>query len=285
MKRVVLLPMVATTLLMLASCSPQTYQLSVESRYPSASGLDIGDKSVSIVYLEDGSKRDSIVCSNIADGLAQGLESEFKKQGLSRDGVDVFSIETSDNYSSKDSLVSLIMQTGSDIVIMLDHPRYSESEQPSKVLCSTSVYAYDSMSPRDHIITTESSTSISAAVVGESMLPSDAQIMGLGLSKEFFNKWTPESYSVIYFPTIGDEWYDALGYAADMRWDEAMSIWMDILKHTPNDIKTSCACYNMALGCFMCEQYKLASDWLDLSDRTKVLSLSKGLRSRIEARL
>jgi hypothetical protein len=42
--------------------------------------------------------------------------------------------------------------------------------------------------------------------------------------------------------------------------------------------------YDIALGCYMLEQYDLAMEWLDASDKTLPLSLNRGLRKRILAK-
>jgi hypothetical protein len=105
-------------------------------------------------------------------------------------------------------------------------------------------------------------------------------MLGLRTAKPFLNTWSPESHSVIYFDTFNDSWTQAVLLASEMRWEEARELWMELAQE--NDVlKASCAEYNTALACYMLRQYDLALEWLDLSDKTQVVSLSSGLRKRI----
>ena len=55
---------------------------------------------------------------------------------------------------------------------------------------------------------------------------------------------------------------------------------MELAQHR-DFLQASCAQYDTALACYMMRQYDLALEWLDLSDKTQVISLSEGLRKRI----
>ena len=112
------------------------------------------------------------------------------------------------------------------------------------------------------------------------MLGSDAQMLGLRAAKPFLNTWVPESHSVIYFDGMNDKWTRAVWLAQDMEWEQAREIWMELAQHR-DPLYASCAQYNTALACYMMRQYDLALEWLDLSDKTQVISLSSGLRKRI----
>ena len=71
--------------------------------------------------------------------------------------------------------------------------------------------------------------------------------------------------------------------ADELKWDEAIDLWMDLAR-LKNPTQSSCARYNIALGCYMLEQYDLALEWLDSSDKVLPLSLNRGLRRRIMAK-
>ena len=81
-----------------------------------------------------------------------------------------------------------------------------------------------------------------------------------------------------------EKWERALWLASEMRWEEAREIWMDLAQNK-DVLQASCAEYNTALACYMMRQYDLALEWLDLSDKTQVLSLSQGLRKRIQEKM
>ena len=104
--------------------------------------------------------------------------------------------------------------------------------------------------------------------------------MGNALLKPIVSQWEDDQFTVLYFDGLNSKWIDAVLLADDMKWDEAITIWMDFAK-SKNPTQSSCARYNVALGCFMLGQYDLALEWLDSSDATQPLSLSKGLRKRI----
>ena len=61
--------------LLLAACSPQTLTLSVDMRYPSKSGFDLSRKTMSIVYMDNGTA-DSTFSNAVASSLARCLEKE-----------------------------------------------------------------------------------------------------------------------------------------------------------------------------------------------------------------
>ena len=268
----------ASAALMLAACSPQAYVMRLEMRNPSSSGLDLDNKSMAVVYLENGSYRDSLFNNCFADGLAQSLEKEYFDGKRS---VEIYSAfkEEGESYTSKDSLQSLVMRLNKDVVFVVDSPEFSEPEG-EKADCATAVYVYDSMNQKDEVKRATVKDKVTWSLEEGSMIGSDAQMLGLRTAKPFLNTWSPESHSVIYFDTFNDNWTQAVMLASEMRWEEARELWMELAQE--NDVlKASCAEYNTALACYMLRQYDLALEWLDLSDKTQVVSLSSGLRKRI----
>lgn len=268
----------ASAALMLAACSPQAYVMRLEMRNPSPSGLDLDNKSMAVVYLENGSYRDSLFNNCFADGLAQGLEKEYFEGKRS---VEIYSAfkEDGESYTSKDSLQSLVMQLNKDVIFVVDTPEFGIVDGP-KADCLTQVYVYDSMNKKDKVATTSSTGKVTMSLEEGSMLGSDAQILGLQTAKPFLNTWTPESHSVIYFDGVNEKWTQAVFFAQEMEWEQAREIWMELAQHR-DPLYASCAQYDTALACYMMRQYDLALEWLDLSDKTQVISLSSGLRKRI----
>ena len=57
------------------------------------------------------------------------------------------------------------------------------------------------------------------------------------------------------------------------------------LLETNNTLKRSCAEFNIATACYMLGDNELALKWLDRSDEDYPVSLSSGLRKRINARM
>ena len=275
MKRILTL---ASVVVALAACSPQAYVMRLEMRTPSSSGLDLDNKSMAVVYLDNGTYRDSLFNNCFADGLAQGLEKEYFEGKRSIDIYSAYQAEGED-YSSKDSLQSLVMRLNKDVVFLVDQPEFADGTG-EKVDCKTEVYVYDSMNAKDEVKRASVARKVTASDAEGSMLGSDAQMLGLGTAKPFLGSWTPESHSVIYFDGFNEQWERALYLASEMRWEEAREIWMELAQHR-DILQASCAQYDTALACYMMRQYDLALEWLDLSDKTQVVSLSQGLRKRI----
>ncbi len=268
----------ASVVVALAACSPQAYVMRLEMRTPSSSGLDLDNKSMAVVYLDNGTYRDSLFNNCFADGLAQGLEKEYFEGKRSIDIYSAYQAEGED-YSSKDSLQSLVMRLNKDVIFLVDQPEFADGTG-EKVDCKTEVYVYDSMNAKDEVKRASVARKVTASDAEGSMLGSDAQMLGLGTAKPFLGSWTPESHSVIYFDGFNEQWERALYLASEMRWEEAREIWMELSQHR-DILQASCAQYDTALACYMMRQYDLALEWLDLSDKTQVVSLSQGLRKRI----
>ncbi|MBR1576299.1 MAG: hypothetical protein IJ654_07625 [Bacteroidales bacterium] len=273
---------VASAAIILAACSPQAYVMRLEMRCLSPSGLDLDNKSMAVVYLEDGSYRDSLFNNCFADGLAQGLEKEYFE---GKRAVDIFSAYKGEgeDYTSKDTLQSLVMRLNKDVIFLVDTPEFSDPDA-LKSDCKAHVYVYDSMGALDVVKTATNvgngTMKVTMSEEEGSMLGSDAQLLGLRMAKPFLNTWTPESHSVIYFDGMNEKWSKAVWLASEMEWEQAREIWMDLAQHK-DPLYASCAQYDTALACYMMRQYDLALEWLDLSDKTQVISLSSGLRKRI----
>ena len=184
--------------------------------------------------------------------------------------------DASGDYASKDTASQYIMLLDSDVVMILDTPEVSESGTGRSAPVSSKLYVYDSMAGEDDGVTVlKSSTTISG-------LDDSSRAMNIGnsLAKPLKSQWESEQYTVLYFDGLGRKWIDATLKADSLKWDEAITLWMDLAR-LKNRTQSSCARYNIALGCYMLGQYDLALEWLDSSDATLPLSLSKGLRKRI----
>jgi len=267
------------------SCSPLTYPLELQLRTPSVSGLDPSGKTMAVVYLEDGTQRDSLFNNCVADGLAQGLETMYFDSEKALELYDVKLIGN-ENYTCADSLRSLVMQTGADVIYLIDSPVYSGGTA-EKVDCRSTVYVYDSMDKRDTVLTVSRSGKVSRDISDSSLFLSDAMYMGLGLSENFKVNWTDARFTLIYFDDLENGWIRALNAIEGSQtpdWAAAISEWTKIFENTSNACRRSCAAYNIAIGCFLEGETALASEWLDLSDSLYPISSSASLRKRIASR-
>lgn len=259
------------------SCSPSAYVLNLESRRPSESGLDLAGKSLSVIYLESPDGRDSLFNNRAADALAYGLENEFFDGA---EAVRVYNLvkDGSGDYASKDTASQYVMLLDSDVIMILDTPSVTENVTGRTPSVASRLYVYDSMAGENDGVTMLQSTS--PAVLTDA---GRAMNVGSALLKPLRSRWETESFTVLYFDGLGRKWIDAVMKADELKWDEAIDLWMDLAR-LKNPTQSSCARYNIALGCYMLEQYDLALEWLDSSDEVLPLSLNRGLRRRIMAK-
>lgn len=299
----------ALSMCLFSSCDPQAFSLNVEMRYPSKSGLDLAGKSLAVVYLERDSQKDSVFNEYLANGFASSLEKEYFG---GEQAVNLYrkTLDAEGDWSSADSLRSLVMSTGDDVVFLFDSPEFGNvsvsdrqvSPGDTALFYDVSVplkirlYAYDSMGGKDTVMVWNGSRvlkqTVSADVytsredVPEMLWKSmsvSGETVGQMSSKIFMPTWTAEQYTVVYYDTP-EAWNKASEAAYDFKWKEAMSIWMTLLD-TGNLSKRACAEYDIALACYMLGDNALALKWLDQSDADSKLSLSAGLRKRILARM
>lgn len=301
----------ALALMMFAACAPSKYTMHLETRYPSKSGLDLAGKNVSVIYLENGTGFKDGFSASMAESLAYNLEKDY---GTGEGSVGVFRMSKSagGNYASKDTLFNLLMDTGSDLVFLIDTVRFGEMTVggPSKVAYATvsdsstvnvgsipfnlRLYSYDAMNESEDVksfggtaialpeVYSDGSLSSEQLKKGAyEALPAEGWAAGEMLSKSFASQWKVEGYSIIYFDS--PKWIAAAEKADQLDWKGAMDIWFELLD-SKDVLKRSSAAYNIALSCYMLGDYKLAEEWLDLSDKDSELPLSSALRTRIGQR-
>mgnify|MGYP003477402505 FL=1 len=105
--------------LLAVSCGPSRHAVHVEMRYPSKSGLELSGKTLSVVYLENDNPAANLFNEGMADGFAYALEQDY---GTGEGSIGVYKMRCHQGarYASRDSLLNLIIDTGSDVVFLLD---------------------------------------------------------------------------------------------------------------------------------------------------------------------
>ncbi|MBQ9878748.1 MAG: hypothetical protein IK119_08815 [Bacteroidales bacterium] len=275
MKRIILL-VLATAVL--GSCAPQAYSLLYDMHYPGEAGFVLDNKTMSVVYLNDGNRQDTTYVYSLASGFAKGLERQYFN---SEEAVPVISVPKNPRgvYHSKDSLISLMMATDADVLFLFDSPRLTSARD--SVQASSYLYVYDGLDrKRDSVI----AITLNRKFLNNANLQTSVASFGTNVAGMFARDVRKEYYSLIYYD-YSDEWISALINAADSKWEDAMNQWMNIISSTSNVEQKACAAYNMAVGCYMVEDYNLAMEWLDQSDKIHPISLSPGLRQKIRAQL
>ena len=294
--------------LVLAACSPQTFTMSVDMRYPSKSGIDLARKTMSIVYMDNGSA-DSTFSNAVASSLARSLEEDYF---TGREAIGVYKIP--EDSVSLDLMHRLVMDTGDDVVFLIGPPTFGEValsdniavQNPTgvdsafvaqaQIPYQARLFVYDSMDKSDQMKMFRGGSILRGQVYSNGVTAKEflreralqakepgAELVGAQISNRFTPTWKTEGYSMYYFDGFDEDWIEAVNLAYDYHWKRAADIWM---KHVSdnNYTKRGCACYNTALAFFMMGDLDIALKWLDRADTYASLSLSPGLRKRIEAR-
>jgi len=260
--------------LLAVSCGPSRYALHLEMRQPSKSGVDLGGKLVSVVYSSIGDEAADTFAENMADAFAEALEKDY---GTGEGSVGLYAVDgTQGDYSQRDSLVSILISTGADVVFLFASPQFQgkSSEDSQSVLVR--LYCYDGMNKEDKVQAFTGTTTIDKSQVSE------AAKAGTRVADSFLSQWKPEQYSFAYFDSV--KWYEALSKAEQYDWKAAMDIWFSLLDSN-DPLKRSSAEYNIAVACYLMGDFSLAEQWLDRSDADSRISLfSDGLRKRLELR-
>ena len=103
------------------SCEPQYYLLNMEKRGASSSGVNLLGKNISLVYVAD--EETEVFSNAVATGFAQTLEKELSS---GEETIGIFSVPPGgENYGSRDSLVKFLIETGDDVIMLLDRPLVS----------------------------------------------------------------------------------------------------------------------------------------------------------------
>ena len=268
MKR--LLSIFSLTILMV-SCAPSRHAIHVEMRHPSRSGIDLAGKIVSVVFAEENADQ---VTRSMAESFTRSLKEDYGEET-----VELYSVNgRTQEYTGRDSLVNLLMRTGSDVVFLFDSRKGEKG--PSGLPVNVALYCYDGMNKEDKV-QSFSGTKILAASSDKEVME-EAVKAGALVAEPFETQWKHEQYSIAYYENT--KWYEALVRADQHDWKGAMDIWMTLLG-TNDMMKKASAEYNISVACYMMGEFDLATEWLDRSDSdNKLPTLSDALRKRIEAR-
>ena len=296
---------------MTVSCGPARHLIHVEMRHPSKSGIDLVGKNIAVIHLENDNDIANRFSEGMADGFAYSLEQDY---GTGEGAVGIYRMKVipGGDYASRDTLVNLLMDTGSDVVFLIDtlstgtltmgglaavaSPVSVDSSYIStgELPFTMKMYGFDAMNKNEKVYSfSGSSVAVpfaysdgvqTNAVIREravAALPELGFEAGRSLSNSFKSQWKHEQYSVVYFET--EKWFRAMQYADALEWNAAMDIWFGLLD-TNDMMRRACAAYNLALATYMLGDHDLAEQWLDRSDADNKLPMSDSLRKRIDER-
>lgn len=299
------------SLAVMVSCGPSRHAVHVEMRYPSKSGLELAGKIVSVVYLENEDVNATSFTEGMADGFAHALEQDY---GTGEGSIGVYRMryQEGENFASKESLMNLIIDTDSDLVVLFDPVelgtlqlggagRVASPSSPSEsylnsgsIDFSMAMHCFDGMDKTEQVYSFLGSSTAEPVVYSDGTL-SSTQLMkkayenlasegweaGELIAESFKSQWRHEQYSLTYFDN--EKWYKALDRAEAYDWKGAMDMWITLLS-TNDPLKRACAEYNIATACYMLGDYDLATGWLNQSDKDNKLPYSDALRKRINER-
>lgn len=252
MKRIFLLLL---TVIAVSSCGPEAYHMLYDMHYPGEAGFVLDNKTMSIVYLDDGIKRDSLYMSNLAQGFAAGIEKQYFG---SDESVPVFSLpkDPAGNYASKDTLINLMLETDSDVLFLFDSPTISAGRDSLRG--RSYLYVYDALNQkRDSVV----------AILMDHQIPSgDIELEGVSnygmqVTGLFANDVRREYYTFMCYND--NAWINSLVDFLQGDWTKAMDAWLKFVADDRNIEKQSCAAYNLSVACYLLEDYPLALEWLD----------------------
>lgn len=255
----------------LISCGPSRHAIPVEMRHASKSGVDLAGKIVSVVYAKENA---DAVRKSMAESFTKSLKDDYGDEFVKLYAVNGRTGE----YTGRDSLVSLLMRTGSDVVFLFDSK--SGEKATSGMPVNVALYCYDGMNKADKVQSFSGTKVLAAA--SDNQILEEAVKAGALVAEPFKTQWKLEQYSIAYYEST--QWYEALVRAEQYDWKGALDIWLALLD-TKDVMKKATAEYNISVACYMMGEFDLAGEWLDRSDAdNKLPTLSDALRKRIEAR-
>ena len=259
------------------SCGPSRHAITLQMRHPSKSGLDLGGKIVSVAYSSVGDPVADNFNKAMAGSFADVLEEDY---ATGEGSVKVIRLDgTKADYAQRDSMVSILMNTGSDMVFLFASPLFDTSITSGAVPMQVSLYCYDGMNEEDKVFAYSGKTVVTST--SPASLENEAVDAGKNVSEIFKAQWKHEQFSIVYFD--GTKWYEALVLAEGYDWKGAMDIWFTLLD-TNDLMKRASAEYNIAVACYMLGDFSLADEWLKKSKADNDMpTLTDAMSKRIDA--
>ena len=249
-------------MLCMISCSPIKHVMYIDMRCPSKAGISLENKLVSVVYIE----HEESVATEFNHGLASGFASVLEQDlGTGEGSIGVYSMRRQPgvDYSSREELIALLIDTSADVVFLFD------MKEPYQV----KLYCFDGMDKTEKVksFSGRAQSFVNGTDAGKTIA-----------NNSFKSEWKTEPYTFLYYES--EKWFSALDKVELYDWKGAIDQWITLLK--ANDpMKRSSAEYNIAVACYMLGEYALAEQWLDRSDAdNKLTNVSDALRKRIDSR-
>src|SRR5574344_165246 len=294
-------------LLSAVACAPIPYYIGVDVKNESKYSIDINDRNIAVVTVNEHGDRDSALVCEIGMGISEKIESD---KNLSQGTIPVYSAVSPFTWIHEAGELDLIaVQTSSDLIIAVDSLKVGEytienndgksfhdgsfyytTNVTLPVKFHFSVYDVKSLSfvkkefVDDSLLWTmlseEITNVVNATAKANSTLPRLFKGIGNDFAARFSGQWERQDRMIVSFDN--SQWNQAYNLAENFKWDEAMNIWLTLVDSS-NPIKSSCAAYNLAVACEMQEMYDVALKWLDYAEKTYSFREIADLRQIIAA--
>ena len=81
----------------------------------------------------------------------------------------------------------------------------------------------------------------------------------------------------------GSKWESAYYLALDFKWEQAMDVWLELVKGGAPE-KQGAAAYNLAVACEILGKYNTALKWLDFAESKCYFAQMTTLRKKLQER-
>lgn len=294
--------------ILLTACGPLKTVVNVESQGDAEHLISMGGRKIGVVSVSSVDHRDSALVSELGLGVAEKIEVEM---GAEPGIVGVYSLPTEGGDIVGDGTLDLLaVQTDRDMFIVIDSLNvgsYTSSRNTKGYYQNSSVNVVDVLLPitfkvlaydvkrLETLYSRQVVDTVTWSVMGEGeILNSTAIAQANAHLKEAF-RGLGESVSMIFLPTwnqeermivcySGSKWTNAYYLASDFKWEQAMEVWLELVKRGGPQ-KQGAAAYNLAVACEILGRYDTALKWLDYAETKCYFSQMTTLRKKLLASL
>ena len=290
---------------------PRTYIVDVkkESKIGSKLGLDKSYIMIGAVIGDATAASDSVYIAQIASGMAQRLESNLGMESesipvmmISRDVLDV-----NDLYSrlylmeSEQKNAFIILDSIEIDYVFHDENLYDGGSvigdignftMNVKLNMKIDVYNNstdkplysdrDTMDFRVYIRAERLQGALNDTSYIARYILNNYCAYGANLAEELTFAWKTDE-RIIYL--YDKKWANAFSYMVDFEFDKAIDIWLKYTSSSYNSKIKAAAAYNIAIACELSENYELALEWLDYSEKNYKIDVIDRVRKTIGERM
>ncbi len=280
-------------LLLLSSCGPLINIMEVDVKLPATRPINILGREMAVFtpQYDSVSVSDSVLLQKFSQSLADALSAEAY---LSPGSVPVYAHYTGSEalgtLEQPDYVHRLALETGTNLVFMVDSVKIGGFFTKNVSMVADDYKMQYLMAPFTAVVRVYDAEKVQFVkyiplrdtVAWEVWIPAENETVSIPssalqdlqraseyfakeLAGTFLDQW--ETQDRVIFVYEKREWNLAYDHALAFAWDEAMKIWMELVKGT-NAKEVACAAFNMALACEMQGNFELAGKWLDLSQKT-----------------